>query len=94
MGHAMGRSAAHPGAGAPPPEAIEVNGSGGRLCHLANCGNLPAWTRSLIPRSSKINSAYIPDHGNCPVDRSHVQGMARARSGQAPAGPWFLTECP
>jgi hypothetical protein len=31
------------------------------------------------------HSAYIPDHGNCPVTARTVQGMARVRSGQAPA---------
>ena len=33
------------------------------------------------------NSAYIPDHGNCTVTACTLHGMARVRSGQAPAWP-------
>ena len=33
------------------------------------------------------HSAYIPDHGNCPATARTLQGMARVRSGQAPAWP-------
>ena len=33
------------------------------------------------------NSAYIPDHGNCTVTACTLQGMARVRSGSAPAWP-------
>ncbi len=39
------------------------------------------------PSQFQDHSAYIPDHGNCPVTARTVQGMARARSGQAPAWP-------
>jgi hypothetical protein len=31
------------------------------------------------------DSAYIPDHGDCPVTARTLQGIARVRSGQAPA---------
>ena len=32
-------------------------------------------------------SAYVPDHEDCPVTARALQGMARVRSGQAPAWP-------
>ena len=31
-----------------------AHGSGGRLCDLANLCSLPAWTRSLVPRTTRI----------------------------------------
>ena len=37
--------------------------------------------------AAQDHSAYIPDHGNCPVTACTVQGMARVRTGQAPAWP-------
>ena len=39
------------------------------------------------PSACQDHSAYIPDHGNCPVTARTLQGMARVRSGQAPAWP-------
>ena len=39
------------------------------------------------PSGGQDHSAYIPDHGNCPVTARTVQGMARVRSGQAPVWP-------
>jgi len=40
---------------------------------------------ALLP-GCRDHSAYIPDHGNCPATARTLQGMARVRSGQAPAG--------
>jgi hypothetical protein len=37
------------------------------------------------------HSVHIPYHGNFLVAARTLQGMARVRSGQAPAWPWFLT---
>ena len=42
---------------------------------------------SRIPRSSKIIPRRFRDHGYCPATACTVQGMARVRSGQAPAWP-------
>ena len=39
------------------------------------------------PSDGRDHSAYIPDHGNCPVTARTMQGVARVRSGQAPAWP-------
>ena len=47
------------------------------------------------PSDGHDHSGYIPDHGNCPVTGRTLQGMARARSGQAPvssqAGSGMIT---
>jgi hypothetical protein len=51
-----------------------VHGSGGRLSHLANLCDLPAWTRLLTPGDRQDHSAHIPDHGNWPRDRPHRAG--------------------
>ena len=51
------------------------------------------FVRSACPDSiahsplGQDHSAYIPDHGNCPVTARTLQGMARVRSGQALAWP-------
>ena len=74
--------------GWPPRWALNghVHGSGGRLCDLANCAIcLRGLDRSSL--GCQDHSAHIPDHDNCPVTARTVQGMARARSGQAPAWP-------
>ena len=39
------------------------------------------------PGAGRDYSAYIPDHEDCHVTARTLQGMARARSGQAPAWP-------
>ncbi len=59
----------------------------GGLAHLANFCILPAWTRSLISPAGEI----IPRIFRI-MDTSAactLQGMARVRSGQAPAWPLF-----
>jgi hypothetical protein len=63
-----------------------VHGSGGRLCNLTNLRSACADSiaHSL---SGGDHSAYIPDHGNCTVTTRTLPGMARVRSGQAPAWP-------
>ncbi len=79
----------HPGAGVPPPKACRwTHGSGGRLCDLANLCYLPAWTRSLILAMAVIIPRIFRDMKTGPVTARTVQGMARVRSGQAPA--WSL----
>ena len=63
-----------------------VHGSGGRLCDLANlCSACVDSTAHRL--GGRYHSVYIPDHGNCPVTARTLQGMARVRSGQAPAWP-------
>jgi hypothetical protein len=39
------------------------------------------------PGDGRDYSAYIPHYEDCPVTARTVQGMARVRSGQAPAWP-------
>jgi hypothetical protein len=66
--------------------AGHVHGCGGRLCDLANCAT--ACLDSIAHLSDgQDHSTHIPDHGNCPVIVRTLQGMARVRSGQAPAWP-------
>ena len=73
--------------------AGHVHGSGGRLCDLANLRG--ACPDSIAhPSDGQDHSAYIPDDGNYPVTARAVQGVARARSGQAPACPCLLAGVP
>jgi hypothetical protein len=39
------------------------------------------------PGDGRDYSAHIPDHEDCPMTARTLQGMARVRSGQAPAWP-------
>jgi hypothetical protein len=39
------------------------------------------------PGDGRDYSVYIPDHEDCPVAARTLHGMARVRSGQAPAWP-------
>jgi len=63
------------------------HGSGGRLSDLANLRILPAWTRSLISPAATIIPRIFRIMEASAVTARTLQGMARVRSGQAPAWP-------
>ena len=64
-----------------------VHGSGVRLSDLANLRILPAWTRSLISPAATIIPRIFRIMEASAVTARTLQGMARVRSGQAPAWP-------
>jgi hypothetical protein len=61
MGHAMGRPAAHPGAGAPPPEAIEVTAPEAARV-IARTLALTCADCTNGGGGSGGRSAHVPDH--------------------------------
>jgi hypothetical protein len=64
-----------------------VHGSGVRLPHLSNLCLLPAWIRLLISPASEIIPHIFRILDISAVTARTLQGMARVRSGQAPAWP-------
>jgi hypothetical protein len=64
-----------------------AHGSGGGLSDLANLCALPAWTRLLIVADAKIIPRIFRIMDTSAVTARTLQGMARVRSGQAPAWP-------
>jgi hypothetical protein len=65
---------------------MHVHGSGGRLCNLAN---YTICLHGLDRSSPAMLGSFRVYSGswNCPVTARTLQGMARVRSGQAPAWP-------
>ena len=61
------------------------------LLRFSEFGALPLWTRSLIPRMAKIIPRIFRVMDASAVTARALQGMARVRSGQAPAWPLVLT---
>jgi len=57
------------------------------LLRFSEFGALPLWTRSLIPRMAKIIPRIFQIMDASAVTARTLQGMARVRSGQAPAWP-------
>ena len=57
------------------------------LLRSSEFGALPPWTRSLIPRMAKIIPRIFRIMDTSAVTARTLQGMARVRSGQAPAWP-------
>ena len=64
-----------------------VNGSGGGKPHLSNLCILPAWSRSRIFPAARIIPRIFRIMDTSAVTARTLQGMARVRSGQAPAWP-------
>jgi hypothetical protein len=64
-----------------------AHGSGVWLSDLANLRTLPAWTRSHISRAARFIPRIFRIMDTSAVTARTVQGMARVRSGQAPAWP-------
>jgi hypothetical protein len=64
-----------------------VHGSGGGGLHLSNLCILPAWTRSLISPAAETIPRIFRIMDTSAVTARALQGMARVRSGQAPAWP-------
>jgi hypothetical protein len=62
-----------------------AHGSGVRPSGSANSCTLPAWTRSLTAAVVKIIPRIFRIMDTLAVTARTVQGMARVRSGQAPA---------
>ena len=64
-----------------------AHGSGGGRPHLSNLRILPAWTRSLMSPAVKTIPRIFRIMETSVVTTRTLQGMARVRSGQAPAWP-------
>ena len=64
---------------------MRVHGSGVRLSDLANLCSLPAWIRTLISPAADIIPCIFRIMDTSAVTARTLQGMARVRSGQAPA---------
>ena len=64
-----------------------AHGSGGGRSHLSNLCILPAWTRSLISPVARIIPRIFRIMNTSAATTRTLQGMARVRSGQAPAWP-------
>ena len=64
-----------------------AHGSGGGRPHFSNLPTIPAWIRSLISPVAHIIPRIFRIMDISAVTARTVQGMARVRSGQAPAWP-------
>ena len=59
--------------------------------HVSNLRTLPAWTRSFMLCPAKVIPRIFRIMDPSAVTARSLQGMARVRSGQAPAWPLVLT---
>ena len=66
---------------------MRVHASGGGRPHLSNLCTLLAWTRSLVSPVAEIIPCIFRIMNTSAATARTVQGMARVRSGQAPAWP-------
>jgi hypothetical protein len=73
--------------GAPSRIRTCAHGSGGGGSHLSNLCILPAWTRSLISPAAETIPRIFRIMDTSAVTARALHGMARVRSGQAPAWP-------
>jgi hypothetical protein len=82
-----GRSSARESPWRMAPRAAHVHGSGGGIPYLSNLCTIPAWIRSLISSAAGIIPCIFRIMESSAVSARTLQGMARVRSGQAPAWP-------